>query len=145
VAIGRDKIVQTPLYLSLPSINRTLGRPVPCRIHGNTGTNSRPASQLVHWNKIGRRRSAYGLLPALELRVNQDCLVTENWDIGRQTWLFLAVCDGKCLSHASQRTQFAFHVQAMVELQQPSIQPGPFLDAYVQRCVITPRCLAQIQ
>ena len=81
----------------------------------------------------------------LESRVNQDRLVTEKWDIGGQTWLFLAVCDGKCLSHASQRTQLAFHVQAMVELRRPSIQPGPFLGAYVQRCVITPRCLAQIQ
>jgi pyruvate dehydrogenase phosphatase len=28
-------------------------------------------------------------------RVNEDRVVTENWDIGGQTWLFLAVCDGQ--------------------------------------------------
>ena len=29
-------------------------------------------------------------------RINEDRVVAENWDVGGQTWLFLAVCDGKC-------------------------------------------------
>jgi hypothetical protein len=28
-------------------------------------------------------------------KVNQDRLVTEQWNIDGQTWLFLAVCDGE--------------------------------------------------
>jgi pyruvate dehydrogenase phosphatase len=31
----------------------------------------------------------------LKSRVNQDRVVTEKWDIGGQSWLFLAVCDGE--------------------------------------------------
>ena len=31
----------------------------------------------------------------LKSRVNQDHVVTEKWDMGGQSWLFLAVCDGK--------------------------------------------------
>jgi pyruvate dehydrogenase phosphatase len=39
----------------------------------------------------------------LKSRVNQDRVVTEKWDIGGQTWLFLAVCDGKFRFYASQK------------------------------------------
>ena len=37
----------------------------------------------------------------LKSRINQDRVVTEKWDIGGQTWLFLAVCDGE-FYHALQ-------------------------------------------
>jgi hypothetical protein len=40
----------------------------------------------------------------LKARVNQDRVMTEKWDIGGQTWLFLAVCDGEFVS-ASQRVK----------------------------------------
>jgi len=64
----------------------------------------------------------------LESRVNQDSLVTEKWDIGGQTWFFLAVCDGELVS-ASQRVPSSCKTQVMVELKRPNTWPNICLGA----------------
>jgi hypothetical protein len=77
----------------------------------------------------------------LKSRINQDRLVTERWDIGGQTWLFLAVCDGKFVSHALQVTRRSFIAQVTVELKHPSSRPSPCLGAYAPRCRLLTRRL----
>ena len=64
----------------------------------------------------------------LKARVNQDRVMTEKWDIGGQTWLFLAVCDGELVS-ASQRVPSSCNTQVMVELKRPNTWPNICLGA----------------
>jgi hypothetical protein len=68
-------------------------------LNGDAGTTSKETYGLVRAKEPSQRQSTHCHIltqfqPMLST-VNEDRAVTENWDIGGQTWLFLTVCDGQ--------------------------------------------------